>query len=187
MLATTTSCSVAYGTGRLADRAAARNPALAGALRSSVPFIACAAANLLNLAAMRSGDLRAGVPVRDAEGHTHGNSPAAARHAFMQAGATRVVLPAPALLLPPILMRALDAVVGAAKWRGRPLVELGVIVSCVWGALPCAIALFPQVISRREPPRRAECSRGERTVGLEIGKPRIFACSDLKGFCAQPS
>ena len=144
--ATTVSCGIAYSMGRFAERSTRLGPATAAAIQKTVPYVACAAANLFNLAAMRSGDLGPGVLIRDADGTELGRSPIAARYALAQAGVTRVVLPAPVLLLPPIIMRVLDvrgAFAGAA--RLRPFVELSIIVSCVWGALPCAIALFPQV------------------------------------------
>lgn len=144
--ATSVSCGIAYSMGRFAERSTRLGPATAAAIQKTVPFVACAAANLFNLVAMRSGDLGPGVPIRDADGTELGRSPIAARHALAQAGLTRVVLPAPVLLLPPILMRILDVRgVFAAAARLRPVAELTIIVSCVWGALPCAIALFPQV------------------------------------------
>ena len=62
---------------------------------------------------------------------------------------TRVVLPIPILLLPPFVLDAARASprLGALMARSAPVrfaVELGVIAAFLQGALPLAVAVFPQ-------------------------------------------
>ena len=144
--ATTVSCGIAYGMGEFANKSSRLNPSAALIMQKLVPFVACAAANVFNLVLMRNKELYEGIPVKDSDGNELGKSFQAAKHALAQAGLSRAVLPAPALLFPPLIMQLVDS----KRWvapRFRPAVELAVIVSCVWGALPCAIGLFPQQAS----------------------------------------
>mmetsp|Transcript_22627 Transcript_22627/g.61602 ORF Transcript_22627/g.61602 Transcript_22627/m.61602 type:complete len:296 (-) Transcript_22627:656-1543(-) len=148
VMATTVSCGIAYYMGKIAERSTKLSPSMALLAQKLVPYVACSAAGVFNLVAMRSGDLGPGITVRDSDGEVLGRSPAAAWRALALTGFTRILLPAPVLLVPPVIMRALDLrglFTSAPKLR--PVTELAVIVACVWGALPCTIGLFPQETS----------------------------------------
>lgn len=135
----------------------ARFPTAAGAaqplslklLHRTLPWIAVASAGTANVGAMRYTDALNGVTVYDALGDAHGVSQRAGVQCLTQVVITRVVLPVPILLIPPFALDAARALpgLGAAMARSRPAalaVELAVISACLQGALPFAIALFPQ-------------------------------------------
>lgn len=137
--ATTVSVGLGLGLRKLATRAPA---SIAAAVTTAIPYCAVCSANVFNFVSMRSAELSEGIPVKDQDGNVLGKSQEAAKVALMQGAVTRCAIPAPVLILPPMIMRAIDSV--KPPPRLRPAIELGVIVSCVWGALPCAIGLFPQ-------------------------------------------
>jgi tricarboxylate carrier len=139
--ATTLSCGLAIGLGEVVKRAPL-NAATAALVGKFVPYCAVASSNVFNFVSMRSSELFTGIPIKDKEGKELGLSQEAAKAALFQGAVTRAVIPAPVLILPPIMMRAVDKFVHAP--RLRPAIELSIIVSCVAAALPCAIALFPQ-------------------------------------------
>eukprot|EP00960_Hanusia_phi_P023987 707366-Hanusia_phi.AAC.1 len=139
--ATTISCGIALGLGE-ALKKLPLSPTLSSSLFKFVPYMAVAGSNVFNLVSMRSSELAAGIPIKDKDGRVLGLSKEAGRSAILQGAITRVVIPAPVLLFPPIIMRFLDQ--ARLPPRVRPAVELFVIVSSVFGALPCAIGLFPQ-------------------------------------------
>jgi len=143
--AITVSVGTAVGLGQ-ALKAAPLSAAMAAFLGRVVPFSAVATSNVFNVSMMRSGELTSGIPVKDADGNVRGISKEAAKSAVTQAAITRAVMPAPVLLLPPVVMQALDRVVRIPV-RARGSVEFAVIIGCVAGALPAAIALFPQEAS----------------------------------------
>ena len=57
---------------------------------------------------MRNHELREGIVVTDEEGREVGTSVVAARRAVKETAITRAVLPAPILLIPPIVMAGLE-------------------------------------------------------------------------------
>jgi hypothetical protein len=140
--ATTVSVGTAIGMGH-ALKVAPLSAATAAFLGKIVPYCAVATSNVFNVTVMRSGELNTGVPVKDEDGKVRGVSKQAAKAAVTQAAITRAVMPAPVLLLPPVIMQAVDRLVRLPP-RIRAGVQLTVIVGCVSGALPAAIALFPQ-------------------------------------------
>ncbi|KAJ1471588.1 Tricarboxylate/iron carrier [Baffinella frigidus] len=142
--ATTISCGIALGLGKLVKRLPV-GPGTASLLAKVVPFAAVGSSNVFNLVAMRSGELTAGIPVADKDGRQLGISKAAAASAVKQSAITRIILPAPVLLLPPIMMRSVSKL--GLPPRAKAAAELTVIVGCVWGALPPAIGFFPQETS----------------------------------------
>eukprot|EP00281_Chroomonas_sp_CCMP1168_P011816 CAMPEP_0206283832 /NCGR_PEP_ID=MMETSP0047_2-20121206/40443_1 /ASSEMBLY_ACC=CAM_ASM_000192 /TAXON_ID=195065 /ORGANISM="Chroomonas mesostigmatica_cf, Strain CCMP1168" /LENGTH=326 /DNA_ID=CAMNT_0053714229 /DNA_START=52 /DNA_END=1032 /DNA_ORIENTATION=- len=144
------SASIAIGLGlpKAAERATFLSPSIRVQLMRASPFVAVSIANVFNLLAMRSNELKTGIPVSDGDGKELGKSKLAAQSAISQAAVTRAVLPAPVLLLPPLGMRLVDAVFPAVKTsKLAPVANLAVIVASVWGALPFAIGLFPQECS----------------------------------------
>ncbi|XP_058406936.1 sideroflexin-5 isoform X3 [Diceros bicornis minor] len=65
-------------------------------------------ANICNVVLMRYGELEEGIDVLDGDGNLVGSSKIAARHALLETALTRVVLPMPILVLPPIVMSVLE-------------------------------------------------------------------------------
>eukprot|EP00054_Salpingoeca_dolichothecata_P000780 m.17601 g.17601 ORF g.17601 m.17601 type:complete len:319 (+) comp11339_c0_seq1:134-1090(+) len=105
-----------------------------------VPFPAVATASSCNMFMMRRNELHTGIDVKDADGTIRGVSKVAAKQALKDSIITRIVLPAPLLLIPPTVMMMLPAM----PPRIRLPVEAAVCtLSFVFG-LPMAIAVFPQ-------------------------------------------
>ncbi|KAM7112275.1 sideroflexin-5 isoform X6 [Mycteria americana] len=126
-----------------------------GAVISAVS-IAVASANICNVVLMRHTELEEGIDVLDNNGNIVGSSRIAAKHALLETALTRVVLPMPILVLPPIIMSILEK---TSLLRSRPRMILPVqslVCLAAFGlALPLAISLFPQMseieTSRLEP------------------------------------
>ncbi|OXB75822.1 UNVERIFIED_CONTAM: hypothetical protein H355_009455 [Colinus virginianus] len=78
-----------------------------GAVISAVS-IAVASANICNVVLMRHTELEEGIDVLDNNGNIVGSSRIAAKHALLETALTRVVLPMPILVLPPIIMSILE-------------------------------------------------------------------------------
>uniref|UniRef100_A0A8C2KB41 Sideroflexin 5a n=1 Tax=Cyprinus carpio TaxID=7962 RepID=A0A8C2KB41_CYPCA len=94
-----------------------------------------ASANVCNVLLMCHTELSEGISVLDDKGNVVGTSNIAARHALMETSLTRVVLPMPVLLLPPLIMKH--------PRLGLPVHSM--VCVCAFGlALPVAISLFPQ-------------------------------------------
>ncbi|KAM7112271.1 sideroflexin-5 isoform X2 [Mycteria americana] len=115
-----------------------------------------ASANICNVVLMRHTELEEGIDVLDNNGNIVGSSRIAAKHALLETALTRVVLPMPILVLPPIIMSILEK---TSLLRSRPRMILPVqslVCLAAFGlALPLAISLFPQMseieTSRLEP------------------------------------
>uniref|UniRef100_A0A4W2HH70 Sideroflexin 5 n=1 Tax=Bos indicus x Bos taurus TaxID=30522 RepID=A0A4W2HH70_BOBOX len=111
-----------------------------------MPFRMSASANICNVVLMRYGELEEGIDVLDGDGNLVGSSKIAARHALLETALTRVVLPMPILVLPPIVMSMLEK---TALLQARPRLLLPVqslVCLAAFGlALPLAISLFPQM------------------------------------------
>jgi len=145
--AVASSCGIAVGLGKVTDNLLARpNPSLAIKILSrAVPFLAVASAGVLNVGLMRLNECRTGIPIKDSDGVERGISVAAGRKAVTEVAWTRVALPAPILLFPPLIMSFYDRLsIASNKPKWRPFVQVPVITACLWMALPLAIALFPQ-------------------------------------------
>uniref|UniRef100_A0A7S0W4J4 Sidoreflexin n=1 Tax=Hemiselmis tepida TaxID=464990 RepID=A0A7S0W4J4_9CRYP len=149
-IATSLSISIGLGMNKAVQGAKNLSPGARAALLRFTPFAAVGMSNVANLLAMRSGELSSGIPVTDKSGKELGISKVAAQSAVLQGAVTRFILPAPVLVLPPIALSQVDRAFPSllkANPRLRPAMELGIIVGCVWGALPVAIGLFPQQAS----------------------------------------
>uniref|UniRef100_A0A8C6XDZ4 Sideroflexin 5 n=1 Tax=Naja naja TaxID=35670 RepID=A0A8C6XDZ4_NAJNA len=138
--------SIAVGLNVLIQRANQFTPATRILIQRFVPFPAVASANICNVVLMRHTELEEGIDVLDGEGNVVGSSRIAARHALLETALTRVVLPMPILVLPPIIMSLLEK---TAFLRSRPRMLLPVqslVCLAAFGlALPLAISLFPQM------------------------------------------
>uniref|UniRef100_A0A8C8RE98 Sideroflexin 5 n=1 Tax=Pelusios castaneus TaxID=367368 RepID=A0A8C8RE98_9SAUR len=148
--------SIAVGLNVLVQRANKFTPATRLLIQRFVPFPAVASANVCNVVLMRHTELEEGIDVLDSNGNIVGSSRIAAKHALIETALTRVVLPMPILVLPPILMSILEK---TSLLRSRPRMVLpvqGFVCLAAFGlALPLAISLFPQMseieTSRLEP------------------------------------
>eukprot|EP00117_Sycon_ciliatum_P044345 scpid45706/ scgid3587/ Sideroflexin-5; Tricarboxylate carrier BBG-TCC len=116
-------------------------------LAKMIPFIAVAAANQVNVLCMRSSELANGVDVHEENGRVVGQSRSCAQTAVVSTMLTRALLPAPILLLPPLILSSMER---TALWRNFPAVRfplhVGVCMSAFAIALPMTIALFPQTL-----------------------------------------
>jgi hypothetical protein len=147
--AVVSSCSLAIGLGKVSSNLQTKTsipPLLRTSASVLVPYLAVASAGAINVLLMRWNEGQDGIQIKDASGNILGTSKLAGQSALFQVTATRVALPAPILVLPPVLMRWYD---GTKIHRSYPKVrfpvEVGVIAACLWLALPLAIGLFPQV------------------------------------------
>ncbi|XP_045436855.1 sideroflexin-5 isoform X3 [Pipistrellus kuhlii] len=138
--------SIAVGLNVLVQKANKFTPATRLLVQRFVPFPAVASANICNVVLMRYGELEEGIDVMDGDGNLVGSSRIAARHALLETALTRVVLPMPILVLPPIVMSMLEK---TALLQARPRLLLPVqslVCLAAFGlALPLAISLFPQM------------------------------------------
>ncbi|XP_054329636.1 sideroflexin-5 isoform X3 [Pongo pygmaeus] len=138
--------SIAVGLNVLVQKANKFTPATRLLIQRFVPFPAVASANICNVVLMRYGELEEGIDVLDSDGNLVGSSKIAARHALLETALTRVVLPMPILVLPPIVMSMLEK---TALLQARPRLLLPVqslVCLAAFGlALPLAISLFPQM------------------------------------------
>ncbi|GAB0187896.1 sideroflexin-5 [Grus japonensis] len=92
----------------LVQRANKFTPATRLLIQRFVPFPAVASANICNVVLMRHTELEEGIDVLDSNGNIVGSSRIAAKHALLETALTRVVLPMPILVLPPIIMSILE-------------------------------------------------------------------------------
>ncbi|XP_024139147.1 sideroflexin-5b isoform X2 [Oryzias melastigma] len=113
-------------------------------------------ANICNVGLMRHNELSEGVDVLDDKGNVVGSSKIAARHAIMETAFTRVVLPMPIFVLPPIIMSYFERLRFLQSNRRLLLpIHSAVCLLTFAVSLPVAISLFPQMsqieVSRLEP------------------------------------
>ncbi|XP_060102089.1 sideroflexin-5 isoform X4 [Heteronotia binoei] len=138
--------SIAVGLNVLIQRANQFTPATRLLIQRFVPFPAVGSANICNVVLMRHSELEEGINVLDSNGNVVGSSRIAAKHALLETALTRVVLPMPILVLPPVIVSLLEK---TAFLRSRPRLILPVqslVCLAAFGlALPLAISLFPQM------------------------------------------
>nr|XP_056711391.1 sideroflexin-5 isoform X2 [Euleptes europaea] len=160
--------SIAVGLNVLIQRANQFTPATRLLIQRFVPFPAVASANICNVVLMRHAELEEGINVLDSNGNVVGSSRIAAKHALLETALTRVVLPMPILVLPPIIVSLLEK---TAFLRSCPRMVLPVqSLVCLAAfslALPLAISLFPQmseIETRRLEPEIARATASETVV-----------------------
>ncbi|XP_061541878.1 sideroflexin-5b isoform X2 [Phycodurus eques] len=154
--AVTSAVSIAVGLNVLLQKANKLSPATRILIQRFVPFPAVASANICNVVLMRHNELSEGIDVLDANGNVVGSSKIAATHAIAETAFTRVVLPMPIFVLPPIIMSYLERLRFLQKNRRLMLPIHSVVCLLTFGlSLPVAISLFPQMsqieVSRLEP------------------------------------
>eukprot|EP01083_Nonionella_stella_P186882 685439_1 len=145
-MAVAASCSVSYGLNKVLIASKARFSGSSYYLLSkTIPFTAVATAGALNVILMRYNEMKHGIDIMDKDGQIVGKSQVAGRYAVLQTALSRVVLPAPILLFPPYVVKALET---TSFMKARPRLHLplniAVMTFFLWGALPCACGLFPQ-------------------------------------------
>lgn len=142
--AVASSVSIAVGLNQLVKRARVSEN-LRTVLSRFVPYPAVATASTANMLLMRRTELKNGIAIKDETGKVHGFSQKAAEQAIFQTMLSRVVLPAPLLVIPPLVMMGLDRTrVFKAVPRLRMPTEVTVCVLAFVFGLPFAISLFPQ-------------------------------------------
>ncbi|XP_071372060.1 sideroflexin-5a isoform X2 [Centroberyx affinis] len=155
--AVTSAVSIAVGLNVLIQKASRFSPTTRLLVQRFIPFPAVATANVCNVVLMRHSELSEGISVLDDNGNVVGTSKVAARHALLETALTRVVLPMPILVLPPIIMAVLENRLPLLQRRRRLVLPVHSLVClAAFGlALPLAISLFPQLsqidVSRLEP------------------------------------
>lgn len=141
------SCGVAVGLNALIQRIRdVKRRELAGRL---VPFVAVAVAGALNVFLMRSGELKNGIDVfggdNEEEAPSLGRSKRAACTAVAETAASRVLNSTPIMVLPPLLLLALQRntkLLQARPQLALPINLLSIFMTSIV-ALPLAIAAFP--------------------------------------------
>lgn len=117
-----------------------------------MPIVSVASAGAFNAVAMRWQEAVQGVDLYDEHGKDHGKSVIAAKQGLTAVALTRIVLPLPVLLLPPYLLDALQRIGALDRLMRKYPRSVGtaiqtlVATACIAGALPLAIALFPQQV-----------------------------------------
>ncbi|KAE8285672.1 Sideroflexin-5 [Larimichthys crocea] len=144
--AVTSAVSIAVGLNVLIQKANKLSPATRMIVQRFVPFPAVASANICNVGLMRHNELSEGIDVLDDNGNVVGSSKIAARHAIMETAFTRVVLPMPIFVLPPIIMSYLERLRFLQRNRRLLLPIHSFVCLVTFGlSLPVAISLFPQM------------------------------------------
>ncbi|XP_070541583.1 sideroflexin-5-like [Ptychodera flava] len=143
--AVTTACAIAVGLRFVVDKAKNFSPATRTLVQRLVPFPAVATAGVCNVVLMRLSELGKGIEVEDQNGSVVGTSKIAAKRALKETALTRAILPAPILIIPPIVMSIVEKTNFMRRRPGLSLPVQGVVVTLSFAfALPLAISLFPQ-------------------------------------------
>ena len=141
------SCAVgiAVGLNVLIKKSTKLKPVTRALIQRFVPFPAVAVASVSNVVLMRHSELFTGIEVSDSQDNVVGVSKVAAGKALKEVAATRAFLPAPILIIPPVLMTLLERSKSFRKYPklSLPAQVLFTSMSFFFG-LPVAIALFPQ-------------------------------------------
>lgn len=144
--AVTSAVSLAVGLNLLIQKANKLSPATRMIIQRFVPFPAVATANICNVGLMRHTELSEGIDVLDDNGNVVGSSKIAARHAIMETAFTRIILPMPIFVLPPIIMSYLERLQFLRSNRRLMLpIHSAVCLATFALSLPVAISLFPQM------------------------------------------
>lgn len=132
----------ALGTALSLNRVATRAPPLFGRI---VPFIACCAANCINIPLMRMQELKDGVPVFDEKNRKLGNSKKAAQTGIITVIVSRIIMATPGMTLVPVIMNILEQK-GFLKKYPKSSAPLQMLICGVFltFATPMACALFSQ-------------------------------------------
>ncbi|KAJ8269458.1 hypothetical protein COCON_G00120650 [Conger conger] len=154
--AVTSAVSIAVGLNVMIQKAQRFSPATRLLVQRFIPFPAVAGANICNVGLMRHNELAEGIDVLDGNGNVVGSSKIAAKHALIETALTRVVLPMPIMVFPPMIMAFLEKLPLLQTHRRLVLPVHSLVCLVAFGlSLPVAISLFPQMsqieVSQLEP------------------------------------
>ena len=139
-LAVGVSCSIAVGAGKLVQS----GPPWVKRLGIAVPYAAVVSAGASNVVLSRLPEIQSGVPIAAPDGTQLGVSKAAAQSAVINTVLSRnLLLPIAPMLLPPIAMMAVRSVLPLGAIAAAAA-ETCFVAGSIYGALPVAIAVFPQ-------------------------------------------
>nr|XP_054765833.1 sideroflexin-5-like [Lytechinus pictus] len=168
--AVSSACSIAVGLNLFLKRSTNVSPAKQMIIQRFVPFPAVATASVCNVTLMRFSELQTGIEVMDHNNRVVGTSKVAAKKALLETALTRAFLPAPILLIPPIVMTLIENklvtkyIIPFFGYMSRGFVSFKF-------ALPLAISIFPQTshisTSKLEPEIQEICK--EATVKYNKG------------------
>ncbi|KAJ3111682.1 hypothetical protein HDU96_005466 [Phlyctochytrium bullatum] len=146
--AVASSCTIALGLNSAVQRFRNLSPMALSLMQKAVPFTAVAAAGTLNVFLMRQKELTDGIAVQSKDGTVVGKSKVAGWDAVGQVAISRVATAFPAVFLPGIIMSQVEksSLLKTRPYLSMPL-NLAVICGSLMAALPCAVAIFPQVAS----------------------------------------
>ncbi|TPX74983.1 hypothetical protein CcCBS67573_g03756 [Chytriomyces confervae] len=174
--AVASSCAIAVGLNEYIKRTKSFSPSTLRLLGRGVPFVAVAAAGTLNVFLMRSKELTDGIAVSNADGEVVGKSQSAGYTAISQVAISRVATSFPAVFLPGLIMGQLERT-KFLKSNPRLHMPLNLLTICgsLMAALPCAIALFPQIaevdVNQLEPRfRNLTANNGDRIKTLYFNR-----------------
>ncbi|XP_059169123.1 sideroflexin-5-like [Physella acuta] len=143
--AVTTAVGIAVGLSVLIRRANRFGHTTKMLIQRFVPFPAVATASTCNVLLMRNSELYEGIEVVDKSNKVVGTSKVAAKKALKETALTRMFLPAPIFIIPPIVMSILEKRKFLIRNPRLHLPINAVVCTLAFGcALPVAIALFPQ-------------------------------------------
>mmetsp|Transcript_535 Transcript_535/g.1505 ORF Transcript_535/g.1505 Transcript_535/m.1505 type:complete len:356 (-) Transcript_535:161-1228(-) len=139
-LAVGVSCSIAVGARKLVEN----GPPWIKRLGIAVPYVAVVSAGAANVGFTRLPEMQGGVPITAPDGTPLGVSKAAAQSAVINTVLSRnLLLPIAPMLLPPIANGILKSVVPLGFYASA-VAEFVFVCCSIYGALPMAIAVFPQ-------------------------------------------
>lgn len=154
LVATSTACGLSYQLNKVAQRPRVGASSAGQLWKLLIPYTAVACANIANLMVIRFRDLLQGIPVRDAvtgeELCGGAPSPTAGRLAVAQVGLSRVMIPIPLMLVPPLFLNFLfneqRGIRFFVQHRHRLFLPVNVmtLVAVLCVALPMSVAVFPQ-------------------------------------------
>ena len=142
-LAVGSACTLAYGLGKAFERAPPRIKRF-GVL---IPMLATGAANFSNLGFSRMGEIVNGTTVYDEEKNDRGLSKVAGLQGVVQTGFSRGLMVPSACLLIPVVAESIFGklkLLPKAGGAGIKIFQLTWICFALQGALPAALAVFPQ-------------------------------------------
>ncbi|XP_064601207.1 sideroflexin-5-like [Liolophura sinensis] len=144
--AVSSAVSIAVGLNILIKKSSTFSPAKKLLIQRFVPFPAVAMASTCNILLMRYSELFEGIEVFDSTDKVIGTSKIAAKKALLETAITRMIMPAPILLIPPAVMAMLEKTHFLQRYPKAHLPLNALVCTLAFGgALPLAIALFPQI------------------------------------------
>lgn len=141
--AVTASISIGISTGAITKKVVALGrPALATAVRSTLPFTAVVAAGCINVGMIRKSELVEGVQVEDHEGTSRGRSVKAGQQGIAKCCVARTIWNFPIMVIPPLIMSKVSP---SLPRRALLPMEVFMCSSLLFAGVPLALGAFPQI------------------------------------------